>query len=477
MNKVESISSLSQESSVKSLFEAQKAAQIKDPYPSLSLRLDRIDRMIDMVVRNESILIDAVMSDFENRSPMVTRSTDLMPTLDNLKHVRKHLKQWMRPEKRKSLFPLGLIGGKSKVEHVPLGVVGNISPWNFPIQLSLAPMADIFGAGNRIMLKPSELSPESSRVMADIIAANFDTTELAVALGGPEVASEFAALPFDHLLFTGSTNIARLVSQSAAPNLVPLTLELGGKNPTIVSASADIELTAEKLMWAKTLNGGQICLCPDTVYVPADKIDALVAACKKAVKKLFPDIATDKDYTHIITQRHADRLRAMNQEAVDAGARVIPLHDGGCAGRRVLPALVIDAGAECKISQEEVFGPLLAIKTYTQLPAVIEEINSQAKPLALYYFGDNKSEIDKLTRETSSGGMVINDLLGHILQEDLPFGGVGESGTGVYHGYDGFKNFSHAKAIYVQSKLDPFRILRPPYNDTINKAIAGRIKR
>jgi len=461
---------------LQAILSAQKAAHINDPYPSLDLRKDRINRLIDMILKHEQGIVDAVMSDFENRSAFMTRSSDILPTLDNLKHVRKHLKGWMKPEKRSSKFPLGLLGGKSKVEYGPLGVVGNISPWNFPIQLALSPMADIFGAGNRVMLKPSELSPASSQLMADIIQESFDPTELAVVLGGPEVAAEFAALKFDHLLFTGSTNIARKVSQAAAPQLVPLTLELGGKNPTVISSSADIQNTAEKIMWAKAMNGGQICLCPDTVFVPESLLEEFIEACKRSLSKMYPDISTDAEYTHIITQLHADRLREMTDEAQSAGARVIPLQEAECKGRRVIPKLIINAQNENRIVKEEIFGPLLAIETYSDIDAIIRGINEQARPLALYYFGNDDKEIRQLTQETTSGGMVINDLFAHITQEDLPFGGVGDSGTGCYHGFDGFKNFSHAKAVYRQSKVDPFKIMRPPYGDKIKKMISSQIK-
>lgn len=475
MNFVES--PVEQKAGMKSLFEAQRAAQIKDPYPSLALRTDRLNRMIDVLVSNEQKIVDAVMADFENRSPMMTRSSDIMPTLDNLKHVRKHLARWMKPEKRSSKFPLGLLGGRSKVEYVPMGVVGNISPWNFPIQLALSPMADIFGAGNRVMLKPSELSLESSKLMAEMVAASFDPTELAVVLGGPEVAAEFSKLHFDHLLFTGSTNIARLVSQSAAEKLIPLTLELGGKNPVVISSSADIKSVAEKIIWAKSMNGGQICLCPDTVYIPEDMIDDFSAACKASLKKMYPDPATDEEYTHSITQRHADRLRDMTTEAQEAGAQVLSLHESGCTGRRVLPKLIINADKGSRVTQEEIFGPLLAVETYSNLQNVVDNINQGPRPLALYYFGTDRQEISKLTHETVSGGMVVNDLMGHILQEELPFGGVGDSGMGCYHGFDGFKNFSHAKAVYSQSRLDPFRMLRPPYGAKMKESIAKQIKR
>ncbi len=469
--------SVAHAANIQRVYNSQRTAYLNDPYPSFEQRIDRLDRVIDMVVRHEQSFIDAVMSDFENRSPLMTQFSDLMPTLENFKYVRKHLKQWMKPEKRKSRFPLGLLGARSKVEYIPMGVVGNISPWNFPIQLALSPMADIFGAGNRIMLKPSELSPQTSQTMADAISSCFDEAELAVVLGGPDVSAEFSKTKFDHLLFTGSTDIARLIAQAAAPNLVPLTLELGGKNPVIISSSANIQKAADKIIWAKTMNGGQICLCPDTIFIQANQVEEFVTACKNSLNKMYPDSVADSEFTHIITERHANRLRDMKAESEASGARVIPLADKDAEGRRVLPALILDADESTRVAQEEIFGGLLSVRTYSKLQDTVDFINQRPKPLALYYFGNDKQEIDKLTYETSSGGMVVNDMLAHILQEDLPFGGVGESGTGCYHGFDGFKNFSHAKAVYKQSNLDPFKILRPPYGDFIKKGIASQIKR
>lgn len=459
------------------IFNIQRKAQIQAPFPSRDVRIDRIDRMIDMLVRHETSLIDAVMADFENRSPLLTRISDIMPSIDNFKYVRKNLSKWMKAEKRKSKFPLGLLGGKSKVEHIPMGVVGNISPWNFPINLALSPIADIFGAGNRVMLKPSELSANTSDVMANIIGQSFDESELAVVLGGAEISAEFSKLKFDHLLFTGSTSVARLVSQAAAKNLIPLTLELGGKNPVIISSTADLKLAAEKVMWAKTMNSGQVCLSPDTVFIPENRIEEFSSACKTSLKKMYPHPGSDDDYIHIITQRHADRLRDMESEAKVSGARVIPLCEETTTGRRVLPSLILNAEENTKVAQEEVFGPLLSVKSYSSIENVVTEINSNPRPLALYYFGKDKQEIEKLTYETTSGGMVINEMLAHIMQEDLPFGGVGDSGMGSYHGYDGFKNFSHPKAVYTQSTLDLFSILRPPYGPKFANAIKKQIKR
>lgn len=470
------VRTLDKNEEVKQVLARQKRAHQICPYPSLKDRLERINRLISMVVSNKDVYIDAAMSDFENRSPMVTKFTDIVPTLDNLKYVKKNLHKWMKPERRKSKFPLGLIGSRSRVEYIPLGVVGNIAPWNFPIQLSISPMADILGAGNRIMLKPSELSPNTSSVLSDSVKEWFDEDEIAVVTGGPDVSSAFSRLKFDHLLFTGSTSVARLVSQSAAPNLVPLTLELGGKNPTVISRSADIKIAAEKIAWAKSLNGGQICLCPDLVYIHEKDLEDFIESYRIAFNKMYPNPDVNPEYTHIISARHAERLRAMLSESVDLKARIVHVAGNPGRGRRVLPSLIINPPQGSRVMQEEIFGNLLPVVTYTDFDTIVTSINQNSRPLALYYFGNCKAEATNLTHNVACGGMVVNDLLAHILQDDLPFGGVGDSGMGCYHGYDGFKNFSHGKAVYTQSKLDPLKILRPPYSGFVESYIDKQIK-
>ncbi|NKI15874.1 coniferyl aldehyde dehydrogenase [Spongiibacter sp. KMU-166] len=456
------------------ILRAQKTAHLKDPYPSVSVRQDRLSRVLDLTVRNEKKICDAVNADFENRSSISTQALDILPVLQAYKHAKKHVSQWMKTEKRKSNFPLGLLGAKSTVEYIPLGVVGNIAPWNFPIQLSLMPFAEVFAAGNRGMLKPSELSPETSNLMAELVSENFNEDEFAVIQGGVDVSKAFAGLPFDHLLFTGSTQVGRQVASIAAPNLVPMTLELGGKNPVIVSRSADLKLAADKIMWAKTMNGGQICLCPDTVYVANERIDEFVEHCKSAVEAMYPDIDKNEDYIHIISQRHADRLVELVTDAEEKGATVIRL--GNSNNRRVPPSIVLNADPNSRICQEEIFGGPLLVKPFDELAKIVDTINQGESPLALYYFGNNKQEIKSLTLETRSGGMVVNDLLAHCLQENLPFGGMGKSGMGVYHGFDGFKNFSHGRAVYHQSNLDPLKMIRPPFSPKLRAYVKEKIK-
>ena len=453
----------------------QQQAHKNDPYPDVSTRIDRIDRLADMVVRHSDAICETLMADYGNRSPISTKASEVLTVIESCNYAKKHIAHWMKIQRRKTKFPFSLMGAKSLVLHQPLGVVGNISAWNFPIQLSLAPLVDIFSAGNRAMLKPSELSSHSSDLLAKIIKDSFDEDELAVVLGGAETAAQFSSLRFDHLLFTGSTHVGKLVAQAAAANLVPVTLELGGKNPVVISESADVALAAEKVMWSKTLNGGQICLSPDTVLVQEGIVSEFVESCKKSVAKMYPNIESDMDYTHIINDRHADRLRALVSEVEADGSTVIHLGEG--SGRCVTPSLILDPKLDSKMMNEEIFGGPLPIVTYSSIEQAIEFINDRPKPLALYYFGTNKNEINLVTRLTSSGGMVVNDCLAHHLQEDLPFGGVGDSGTGAYHGYDGFKNFSHARAVHNQSKLDPFRMIRPPFGEKMRGYAEKQIKR
>lgn len=456
------------------LLQKQQQAHLNAPYPDSSIRKDRLDRLADMVIKNQQKICDAVMSDFGCRSAINTKASDIFPVVEASKHAKKKIVRWMRPQRRKSKFGLNWLGAKSFVYYQPLGVVGNISAWNFPIQLSLAPLADIFAAGNRAMLKPSELSEQTSQLLAEIVKKSFDEDELAIVLGKADVAAQFSSLPFDHLLFTGSTHVGKLVAQAAAANLVPVTLELGGKNPVIVSNSADITQAAQKVMWAKTLNGGQICLSPDTVIVHAEKVQDFISACQQSVANMYPNIETDEDYTHVISEQHAQRLTKMVDEAASQGAKITSL--GATTSRCVPPSLILEPELNSNLMTEEVFGGPLPIIPYVDIEQAITFINARPKPLALYYFGTDESEINAVTNRTSSGGLVINDCMSHHLEEDLPFGGVGNSGMGAYHGFDGFKNFSHARAVHRQSKFDPLRIIRPPYSKLLRRYIDKQLK-
>ena len=469
--------------SIRSIVDRQKAAHIKEGAPSAAKRIDWIDRAIALVVDNQKEIAEALASDFGHRSHEQTLLTDVMGSIGPLKHAKKHLHQWMKPEKRKVQFPLNLLGAKARVEFQPLGVVGIISPWNFPINLTWTPLAGVFSAGNRAIIKPSEFTPATSELMARMIRSAYDETEVAVVTGGPAVGEAFSRQPFDHLLFTGATSIAYHVMRAAAENLVPLTLELGGKSPVIISKSAKMDDAAAKVMTGKTLNAGQICLAPDYVFVPEGRVDEFVAEATKSVKKMFPTLKDNPDYTSIINQRHFDRINGYVEDAKAKGAKIVEINPANedmsqQAAHKIAPTLIINPTEDMKVMQDEIFGPVLPIKTYKHISEVLGYVNDHARPLGLYYFGDDAAEERTVLDRTTSGGVTVNDVIMHVSMEDLPFGGVGPSGMGAYHGKDGFRTFSHAKAVYVQAKAKMVaEMFRAPYGEKTRKTLAGMIKK
>jgi coniferyl-aldehyde dehydrogenase len=389
----------------------------------------------------------------------------------------------MRREKR-AVSPaiLGLFGAKAFIEYQPKGVVGIIAPWNFPINLTFAPLAGVFAAGNRTMIKPSEFTPRTSELMERMFRSAYDESEVAVFQGGAEIGSAFSKLPFDHLLFTGATSIAYHVMRAAADNLVPTTLELGGKSPVIIGESADMDLTAKRVMMGKTLNAGQICLAPDYVMVPEDKAGDFVAAATSAVTRMFPTLKDNPDYTSVINQRHYDRLQGYLEDARAKGAELIEINPAKenfsqQPHYKIPPTLVMNPTEDMKIMKEEIFGPLLPVKTYKQVNEAVDYVNAHDRPLGLYYFGRDSKEQETVLTHTTSGGVSVNDVIMHISMEDLPFGGIGPSGMGAYHGIDGFKTFSHAKAVFKQSNKDLAAMMRPPYGPKIMRILGTQIKR
>ncbi|MEP6967790.1 MAG: coniferyl aldehyde dehydrogenase, partial [Pseudomonadota bacterium] len=370
------------------------------------------------------------------------------------------------------------------VRFQPKGVIGIISPWNFPVNLTFTPLAGVLAAGNRAMIKPSELTPATSELMARMFGSVFSPEEIAVITGGPDVGQAFAGLAFDHLIFTGAAAIARHVMRAAAANLTPLTLELGGKSPVIVGRSADLKTAAARIMNGKTLNAGQICLAPDYVMIPADRLDAFVGEAEGAARRMFPTIRDNPDYSAIVSQRHYERITGYIDEARAGGARVVEIKPEGedlaqQEHRKIAPTLIIDPTDDMKVMQEEIFGPVLPVKGYAAVDDAIAYVNAHDRPLGLYYFGDDAAERERVLSETTSGGVTVNDVVFHVAQEDLPFGGTGPSGMGSYHGFDGFAEFSHRRAIYTQLKNDlpQLRALRPPYGAAIRKYLAGAITR
>ena len=448
----------------------QKKSYLAEGEVSAEKRIDRLDRTINILVKHGDRLCDAMAADFGHRSIEQSKLTDINGSIGPLKDAKKHLRQWMRPERRKVMVPLGLFGSRARIQYQPLGVVGCISPWNFPVQLTFSPLAGVFAAGNRTMIKPSEFTPATSELMKELFTEVFDEDEVAIFTGGPEVGTAFSALPFDHMLFTGATAIAKHVMRAASENLVPLTLELGGKSPVVISESADIELAASNIMAGKTMNAGQICLAPDYVFVPEDKADDFISAAKNSVAKMYPNLKDNPDYTSIVNERHFERLNGYIADAKAKGAEVVEINPAQedfsqQQHHRIPPTIIVDPTEDMTVMQEEIFGPVLPVKRYKNIEETLDYINDHPRPLGLYYFGQDAQEEKKVLTHTTSGGVTVNDVIMHIAQEDLPFGGVGPSGMGAYHGHDGFKTFSHAKAVYTQSKLVSklAAAMRPPY--------------
>jgi len=462
----------------------QKAAHIREGAPSLEVRAGRLDRCVDLLVKNQAELVSALNDDFGNRAAEVSGVTDIAGSIGPLKHAKAHLKAWMKPEKRKTTPALlGMLGAKAEVRFQPKGTIGIISPWNFPVNLTFAPLAGVLAAGNRAMIKPSEFTPATSELMARLFSQAFSDEEIAVFPGGPEIGQAFSALHFDHLVFTGATSIARHVMKAAAQNLVPVTLELGGKSPVILGRSADYETATARIMAGKTLNAGQICLAPDYVLAPEDKLDAFVSQAKSAVGSMFPTIKDNPDYTAVIAERHFERIKSYVEDARAKGAEIVEINPAGedfsqQEHRKIPPTLILNPTDDMLVMQEEIFGPVLPVMTYKTLADAIDYVNAHDRPLGLYYFGADAEEEAKVLSRTTSGGVTVNDVIFHVAQEDLPFGGVGPSGMGSYHGVDGFREFSHRKSIYHQLKKDlgPMKALRPPYGEGVRNYIAGALK-
>jgi coniferyl-aldehyde dehydrogenase len=472
---------------MKALLERQRTAYLNDGPPSAEVRIDRLNRCIALLVDHQDEIADVLNKDFGNRSTQMSKFTDVSGSIGPLKHARDNLRKWMKVEKR-SPTPaiLGWFGAKAEVHYQPLGVIGVISPWNFPVNLTFAPLAGILAAGNRCMIKPSEFTPATSELMERMFRKSFSETEIAVCTGGPDVGEAFSRLAFDHLLFTGATSIAYHVMRAAAENLVPLTLELGGKSPVIVGPSANMDLVASRVMTGKTLNAGQICLAPDYVMVPEASRDDFVKKASNVVSGMYPTLKDNPDYTSVVNQRHFDRLQFYIQDAKAKGATVVEVNPAKEDLRqqpyhKIAPTFILDPTDDMKVMQDEIFGPILPVKTYRNVDEAIGYVNAKARPLGLYYFGEDPVEKERVLTRTTSGGVTVNDTIMHVAMEDLPFGGVGPSGMGSYHGVDGFRQFSHRKAIYQQPTSNfiekQLRTIRAPYGEAIQKQLTGSIKR
>lgn len=452
----------------------QRDAFLQAGPPSLGERKARLAKLRAAVLGHRREIGEAVNADFGHRSLHETDLMELVGVIQSIDYLRRKLRRFMRAERRH--VAIVYRAGRAYVQYQPKGVVGVMAPWNYPVSLLLIPLATALAAGNRVMLKPSELTPRTSEVIKRMLAETFPAEEVAVVLGGPEVGAAFSRLAFDHLLFTGSTQVGRKVMQAASEHLVPLTLELGGKSPVIVARGHVDERTMGSIVFGKLSNGGQTCVAPDYALVHADDLEAFIAHYTATVARFYPEGPDSADYTSIISDRHYDRLRRLIEEARKRGARVIEVGRNSTAAaarpRTLAPTLIVEPDESVAIMREEIFGPILPVRTYRTIGEVIDYVNARPRPLALYYFGAQDADCEQLLRRTTSGNVGINHTLMHVAQDDLPFGGVGPSGMGAYHGIEGFRAMSHAKGVFVQRRWNLPRLLRAPFGKCADLALA-----
>lgn len=450
--------------SMKTILDAQKGAYLASPMPDRQQRVRDLQALAKLINDHQDAIVEAISSDFGNRSPTETLFCEILVVLDGIKDTIKHLKKWMKPQKRKvqhSMYP----GAKNRLIPQPLGVIGVIVPWNFPANLTFAPLTSIFASGNSAMVKLSDRSTQFARLLKRIIPDYFPETKLAVFEDTQQIGPDFSALPFDHLLFTGSGQTGRAVMRNAADNLTPVTLELGGKSPAVVGTDFSIQTAAERLMYWKLTNAGQICTTVDYLYLPESKVDEFVNIAGKLVKQRFPDLQSS-DYTSIIDETSYQRLWDTVEDARQKGATVINLAPGGEGDgklRKFPPHILLNVSEDMLVMQREIFGPLLPIMTYRTKEEVARYINSHDRPLALYPYTKNAELRDYLIDNVMSGGVSVNNCLLHVGQHDMPFGGVGASGMGHYHGYEGFITFSKLRPVFYQGPIDAMKMLMPPY--------------
>lgn len=453
---------------LQSLFDAQRAAYAANPMPPAAQRQQWLKALRELLSAERQALIDAISQDFSHRSADETLLAELMPSLHGIHYASRHLNGWMKSSRRK--VGLAFQPASAQVVYQPLGVVGVIVPWNYPLYLAIGPLVGALAAGNRVMLKLSESTPATGLLLKELLGRIFPEDLVGVVLGEADIGVAFSRLRFDHLLFTGATSIGKHVMRAAAENLTPVTLELGGKSPAIVSRDVPLKDAAERIAFGKTLNAGQTCVAPDYVLVPEDRVGAFVEAYRQAVRGFYPTLADNPDYTAIINERQLARLNGYISDATSKGALLIPLFDQG-QQRRMNHSLLLNVSDEMLVMQDEIFGPLLPIVPYRDLDQAFAYINQRPRPLALYYFGYDKREQNRVLHETHSGGVCLNDTLLHVAQDDMPFGGIGASGMGHYHGHEGFLTFSKAKGVLTKQRFNAAKLVYPPYGTSIQKLI------
>lgn len=463
------------QSSLRLKLEAQRESFARRGAPGYRERIGVLETVLHALLANREKFVQAISDDFGGRAREETLMLEIFPLADEIRHTKRNLKRWMRP--RRVAADWAFFPATAGILYQPLGVVGIIGAWNYPLMLTISPVVAALAAGNHVMLKPSELAPRT----AELIAETFSGDRVEVVTGGPDVAEAFSALPFDHLLFTGSAQTGRCVMRAASENLTPVTLELGGKSPVLIHSSYPLRRAVERILAGKLYNAGQTCLAPDYVLLPEALQDRFVALAREIASKMYPRLVDNQAYTRIINARHYERLIGLVENARSAGAEITEINPAGelcgAANRVMPPTLVRGVSGNMRIVQEEIFGPVLPIVACDSLDDAIEYVNERPRPLALYYFDHDSGRIDRVLRRTISGGVTINDVLFHVAQKNLPFGGVGASGMGQYRGFHGFETFSKKKGVFRQSRFSPAHLFRPPYGKRVEKMIQLMIGR
>ncbi len=462
-----------------------RKAYLADGFVSADMRRDRLSRAIRLLFDNKLEIAEAISEDFGHRNHETTMMSDIAGSLKSLKAARKDVHKWMQPKKAKLQFPLGLLGVKGTIEPQPKGVVGIIAPWNYPIGMIFQPLAGALAAGNRVMVKPSEHTPKMAELLERLFAKYFDASEICCITGGPDTSAAFSNLPLDHMFFTGATSIGKMVMGAAAKNLTPVTLELGGKSPVIVGASADMDAMTTKIAAGKHMNAGQTCVAPDYVMIDKARKEIFAESFAKTTAEMYPKMLDNDDYSSVVNARHRERIESYLDDARTKGAdvRVINPADEDFSGQnksnKMPPAVVLDATDDMKVMQEEIFGPLLIVRTTDTVDDAINYVNQHDRPLSLYYFGSDKAEETKVLTNTTAGGVAVNEVIMHMAHESMPFGGVGASGMGNYHGEYGFNTFSHTKSILRNPpKISVGSLIGmvPPFGKKIAATIAREVK-
>lgn len=471
---ITALSTISTTDELKQQFSRLQALSRSHPMIEWSTRETLLDNLEMLLSDQQDILAKAISADFGYRSDSETQFAELFPSFTGISHAKKYGKKWMRP--RRAAISALYMPARNEIQPQPLGVVGIMVPWNYPLFLAIGPMIDAFAAGNRVMVKMSEAAPQFAEAFAKAIAQYFPPDDICVVLGEVDIAEEFSKLPFDHLIYTGSTAVGKKVMAAAAPNLTPVTLELGGKSPVIVLEGANLEAAVNRVMMGKTLNAGQTCIAPDYVLVQRKYHDQFISMAREWMQKHYPNISENPDYSRIINGQQFKRVKGYLDELSGSEVHELTDADYNVETRLMPPVIISEPHPDSEVMQNELFAPVLPLMHYDTLDDAISFVNARPRPLALYVFGENQSEIEKVRSHTVSGGLCINEVIMHVVQHDLPFGGVGDSGTGAYHGQAGFERLSHMKPVFVQTKINGMNFLLPPYGGLFKKAMGIMLK-